>query len=172
MDWFEEKKAEFYRKLEEFAALYKRLKGTYSIIKDDPKLLAEYYDLMDRAEDVKAAIQKVGNYIDIGIGWVKTALNIEEPRNELGFSVIAIGVIMAAIAAMSYVGGDIYKFVRKAEEVEKIAAETGSRQNAYNIVNARTDWETIAKWGAVIAVSIYVVPPLLKGFKRGYKKIA
>ena len=113
----------FWRKVDEFKALYRRVINTEAVAVTNPELDAELTSLNNRAKVITTQIQKLTDTIDRVLGWVDSSFGDDGATalNGLGvLPLLPIAAIILAIGAMTKWSSDAYIYLRKVEDVERL----------------------------------------------------
>lgn len=155
-----------------FSDAYNVLLADYEFVQDDPALFEKWSRLKSIADTTKDSVQYIFDTIE-GVGnWFSNVFGLGEANNLGAIPVIGIATILSAIAAIGYIGGEIYKFHNSNElKAKMLAAGYNPEQiidaaNAGQPSSALTDVKGIASVLVFGAVAVLVVPKLLERFKK------
>ncbi len=143
----------------EFANAYSTLMGDYERVKNNPTLLAKWNTLKKYADGVKATIQTINNSVDNSVNWLKdmfgmNGMSLQGMGNIGVLPLIPIAYVTAAIAALTYIIGEIYKF----HALVQSGATSDQLTQAANggVTGALNNVSSLVKWGG-IAFAAYLL---------------
>lgn len=157
------------RKGAEFTDAYNVLMNDYSAAVNSGRE-AEWQQLKDYADTVKNTISYINNAIDSVGGVVANAIGLSGLGNMGFLPLIPIAYVTAAIAALTYIIGEIYKFhslmnatPQQVQQVTQGQSSGGSISQAITGISASA--ATIAQWVVIGGLAYYLVPKVLEKLK-------
>lgn len=154
---------------QQFSIVYQDFLNNRAYISGNPELIEKWDSINRYAISVKNTIIYINETVDSASNWLKNTIGLSgreigEQSQNLGFiQVLPVAYLTAAIAALTYVIGQIVEFNTRVDLVKNGLIKPDQLNTGENIFASTSN---LIKWG-LIAAGVYLAwPVIMKKVKK------